>query len=52
MDDFTEETGIKTDIQITPWKDYWTMLEAATTGGNMPDVILDAFPADRDLFRI
>lgn len=38
MDDFTEETGIKTDIQITPWKDYWTMLEAATTGGNMPDV--------------
>ena len=38
MNDFTEETGIKTDIQITPWKDYWTMLEAATTGGNMPDV--------------
>lgn len=38
MDDFTEETGIKADIQITPWKDYWTMLEAATTGGNMPDV--------------
>lgn len=38
MEDFTEETGIKTDIQITPWKDYWTMLEAATTGGNMPDV--------------
>lgn len=38
MADFTEETGIKTDIQITPWKDYWTMLEAATTGGNMPDV--------------
>lgn len=38
MNDFTNETGIKTDIQITPWKDYWTMLEAATTGGNMPDV--------------
>lgn len=38
MADFTEETGIKADIQITPWKDYWTMLEAATTGGNMPDV--------------
>lgn len=36
--DFTKETGIKADIQITPWKDYWTMLEAATTGGNMPDV--------------
>lgn len=38
MDDFTAQTGIKCDIQITPWKDYWTMLEAATTGGNMPDV--------------
>lgn len=38
MAGFTAQTGIKTDIQITPWKDYWTMLEAATTGGNMPDV--------------
>lgn len=31
MADFTKETGIKTDIQITLWKDYWTMMEAATT---------------------
>lgn len=38
MDGFTEETGIEVDIQVTPWKDYWTMLEAATTGGSMPDV--------------
>jgi len=38
MDDFTAETGVEVDIQITPWKDYWTMLEAATTGGSMPDV--------------
>lgn len=38
MDDFTEETGIKVDIQVTPWSDYWTMLEAATQGGEMPDV--------------
>ena len=38
MDDFTAKTGIKTDIQITPYKDYWTMLEAAATGGNLPDV--------------
>lgn len=38
MDDFTAQTGIKTDIQITPYKDYWTMLEAAATGGNLPDV--------------
>ncbi len=38
MDDFTKETGVQVDIQITPWKDYWTMLEAAATGGDMPDV--------------
>lgn len=38
MDGFTEETGIKVDIQITTWKDYWTMLEAAATGNEMPDV--------------
>lgn len=38
MDGFTEETGIEVDIQVTPWKDYWTMLEAAATGGDMPDV--------------
>lgn len=38
MDDFTDETGIEVDIQVTPWKDYWTMLEAATTGDSMPDV--------------
>ena len=38
MDDFTAETGIDVDIQITPWRDDWTMLEAAATGGSMPDV--------------
>ena len=38
MNDFTEETGVEVDIQVTPWGDYWTMLEAATQGGDMPDV--------------
>lgn len=38
MDDFTKETGIGVDIQVTPWGEYWTMLEAATQGGEMPDV--------------
>lgn len=38
MADFTKETGVEVDIQVTPWGDYWTMLEAATTGGEMPDV--------------
>lgn len=38
MDGFTEETGIEVEIQVTTWKDYWTMLEAAATGNEMPDV--------------
>lgn len=38
MNDFTEETGVEVDIQVTPWGEYWTMLEAATQGGDMPDV--------------
>ncbi|ALB44399.1 MULTISPECIES: ABC transporter substrate-binding protein [Clostridium] len=29
--------GIKIDIQVTGWSDYWTMLEAAATGGSLPD---------------
>lgn len=29
--------GIKIDIQVTGWNDYWTMLEAAATGGSLPD---------------
>lgn len=37
-DKFTEDTGIKCKIQVTPWDQYWTMLEAGATGGSMPDV--------------
>lgn len=38
LNDFTEETGIKATIQVTPWEQYWTMLEAGATGGSLPDV--------------
>lgn len=38
MNDFTKETGIKAQIQVTPWEQYWTMLEAGATGGSLPDV--------------
>lgn len=37
-DDFTAKTGIKVDFQVTPWDQYWTMLEAGATGGSLPDV--------------
>lgn len=30
--------GIKVEIQINGWGDYWTMLEAGATGGSLPDV--------------
>ncbi|HHW67641.1 MAG: multiple sugar transport system substrate-binding protein [Epulopiscium sp.] len=38
INDFTAETGIKAQIQVTPWDQYWTMLEAGATGGSLPDV--------------
>lgn len=38
LNDFTAETGIKAQIQVTPWDQYWTMLEAGATGGSLPDV--------------
>lgn len=36
--DFTAETGIGVKIQVTPWDQYWTMMEAGATGGTLPDV--------------
>jgi multiple sugar transport system substrate-binding protein len=36
-DSFEEETGIHVDIQVNGWSDYWTGLEAAATGGSLPD---------------
>ena len=38
IDDFTAESGVNVDIQVTPWDQYWTMLEAGATGGSLPDV--------------
>jgi multiple sugar transport system substrate-binding protein len=38
LKDFTAETGIKAEVEITPWDQYWTLLEAAATGATLPDV--------------
>jgi multiple sugar transport system substrate-binding protein len=35
---FTLETGIEVDLQLTPWSQYWTKLDAAATAGNAADV--------------
>lgn len=38
-DDFeAANPGIKINIEVTGWADYWTALEAGATGGSMPDV--------------
>lgn len=36
--DFTTETGIEVEIQMVPWGQYWTLLEAGAQGGDLPDV--------------
>lgn len=38
LSEFTEQTGIKTELQVVPWNEYWTLLESGATGGEMPDV--------------
>ena len=38
MKEFTETTGIETELQVVEWGSYWTLLEAGASGGEMPDV--------------
>lgn len=38
MNDFTEKTGIAVEIQVVPWDQYWTLLEAGAQGDTLPDV--------------
>jgi multiple sugar transport system substrate-binding protein len=35
---WTEQSGIPVNIQVVDWDNYWTLLEAGATGGQMPDV--------------
>jgi multiple sugar transport system substrate-binding protein len=36
---FTKENpNITVKVEVTPWDQYWTKLNAAATGGNMPDI--------------
>lgn len=37
--DFTEKNpNIKVNVEVTPWDEYWTKLQAGATGGQMADV--------------
>ena len=38
LGDFTAKTGIQTKISVVRWADYWTAMEAAAQGGQLPDV--------------
>lgn len=38
LQDFTDQTGIKTAIQVVKWDEYWTLLSAGAQGGTLPDV--------------
>jgi len=38
MDDWSAESGIKAEIQVISWNEYWTLLEAGASGGSLPDV--------------
>ena len=37
-DEWTAETGVKVNINVISWVEYWTLLEAGASGGEMPDV--------------
>lgn len=38
LDGFTQKTGIKTELQVVKWDEYWTLLSAGAEGGTLPDV--------------
>ena len=37
-DEWTKESGVKVSIEVVDWDNYWTLLEAGASGGEMPDV--------------
>ncbi|MBR1743765.1 MAG: sugar ABC transporter substrate-binding protein [Lachnospiraceae bacterium] len=37
-DEWTKESGVKVQINVVDWDNYWTLLEAGASGGEMPDV--------------
>ncbi len=37
-DKWTETTGVKVNVEVVDWDNYWTLLEAGASGGTMPDV--------------
>lgn len=37
-EEWSQKTGVKVNMQVITWNEYWTLLEAGAMGNNMPDV--------------
>ncbi|MDO4617542.1 MAG: sugar ABC transporter substrate-binding protein [Lachnospiraceae bacterium] len=37
-DEWSETSGVKVNIEVITWTEYWTLLEAGASGGELPDV--------------
>jgi multiple sugar transport system substrate-binding protein len=37
-DEWTQQSGVKVDVEVVDWDNYWTLLEAGASGGEMPDI--------------
>ena len=37
-DEWSEKSGVKVGIDVITWNEYWTLLEAGASGGELPDV--------------
>ena len=37
-DEWSAESGVKVNFNVVDWDNYWTLLEAGASGGDMPDV--------------
>ena len=37
-DKWSETSGVKVNVEVVDWDNYWTLLEAGASGGQMPDV--------------
>ena len=37
-DEWTEKSGVQVKVNVISWDEYWTLLEAGASGGELPDV--------------
>lgn len=37
-DEWSATSGVKVSVEVVDWDNYWTLLEAGASGGDMPDV--------------